>query len=161
MKPAPDKIKIVAQYEKRGIRAFLNFLKREQIFDISDGNVKNWKKFSEAYVQVGQSAEVSDQGNKLTCASHAMGKVLVEILNNFTLDCDQKKIIDDLIKNVQPNEEAVPIHKFNFKKFDLEFWDWDINLGKGSLKTRTEGPLNLPQIFLPNPLFLLLNPPSF
>ena len=123
MKSEPNNIKIVAKYEKRGIKAFLKFLKREKIFDISDGNVKQWKKFSGAYVQVGQPAEVSDQGTKLTCASHAMGKVLVEILNNFYLDCDQKKIIEDLITNVQPTGEAVPIYKFNFSKIDLEFWD--------------------------------------
>ena len=33
------------------------------------------------------------------------------------------KIIEDLIKNVQPTEEAVPIYRFNFSKIDLEFWD--------------------------------------
>ena len=56
-------------------------------------------------------------------------------LNNFDLDCDQKKIIEDLIKNVQPNEEAVPIYKFNFKKVDLEFWDNNLRQGWDSKVT--------------------------
>ena len=56
-------------------------------------------------------------------------------LNNFDLDCDQKKIIEDLIKNVQPNEEAVPIYKFNFKKVDLEFWENNLRQGWDSKVT--------------------------
>jgi len=60
-----------------------------------------------------------------TCSSHAVGKAIVEILNNFNLNCDQKKITDDLINLVQPDLAPVAINKFNTTKFDLQYWNKD------------------------------------
>ena len=107
--------------KKIGIKAFDDALRIKKIFDIKAKKLKPFQDF--IHFPVGQPSVVSNQGTKPTCASHAMGKVVVEILNNFNLNCSQTKIIDDLIRIVQPDEEPVTIYKFNFTNIDLSFWE--------------------------------------
>ena len=52
-----------------------------------------------------------------------MGKVVVEVLNGFNLDCNQNKVIDNLVNVVQPDKEPIPIPDFHNQQIDLEFWD--------------------------------------
>ena len=49
----------------------------------------------------------------LVCASHAIGKAVVEILDIIGWDADQEKIIADLVAIVQPNQQAENPDKFN------------------------------------------------
>ena len=63
------------------------------------------------------------QGQEYTCASHAVGKAVVEILDGFVLDCDQEKIIEKLIQTVQPNKNPVQITDFEDKQIDVYFWE--------------------------------------
>jgi len=45
----------------------------------------------------------SDQGQSLTCSSHAIGKAMLDILDKFGWNADQEEIIRALIAEVQPN----------------------------------------------------------
>merc|ERR1712212_184470 len=54
--------------------------------------------------KTGALASPSNQGRQgLTCASHAVGKAILEILDYVGWDADQKTIIDCLIKKFQPD----------------------------------------------------------
>ena len=53
---------------------------------------------------VSQPSVASDQGREDTCASHAVGKATVEIVDGFSLNCDQEKIIDALIIDTKIHE---------------------------------------------------------
>jgi len=55
----------------------------------------------------------------LVCASHAVGKAIVDILDSIGWDAEQKKIIDDLIAKVQPNGQAENPDKFNGVKIKV------------------------------------------
>ena len=113
---------MVTEQKKGGIKSFKDALRQKEIFDISDKKMKKIQEFI-VHFPVGQPAVFSDQGTDPTCASHAMGKVLVEILNKYDLDCSQDKIIDDFISLVQPDKQPVTINKFNFTNIDLKFWE--------------------------------------
>ena len=119
---ASDFDNLKTKAETQGKDSFIQFLRRKKIFDISDRRLKPLQQFT-AQVPPGQPAVVSDQGNDPTCSSHAVGKVIVEILDSFNLDCDQEKIIDHLVNIVQPDKEPVPIYEFNNQQIDLEFWE--------------------------------------
>ena len=70
----------------------------------------------------GQTSVVSDQGTEPTCASHAIGKAIVEIIDGFNMDCDQKNIIQELIKTVQPSRQPSYISEFCNKSIEVEIW---------------------------------------
>merc|ERR1711892_432474 len=55
----------------------------------------------------------------LVCASHAVGKAIVEILDSIGWNAEQKKIINDLIAKVQSNGQAENPDKFNGVKFKV------------------------------------------
>ena len=65
---------------------------------------------------------MSDQENEDTCASHAVGKAIVEIIDGFRIDSDQENIIDELIKTVQPGRQATFIREFANKSIEIEIW---------------------------------------
>ena len=90
----------------------------KQILDI------NTKDFIDPYdpLAPGIPPTFSDQGQKPVCASHAVGKAVVYILDVAGYDCDQKKIIDTLIQNVQPNETPTPIDEFHRQQVSIEVW---------------------------------------
>ena len=84
----------------------------------------------------GTAAIPSNQGNDATCASHAVGKAVVEILDGFGLDCDQTQVIENLIERMQPNKEALSIERFHLKPCDVVVW------GKG----QSDDKKNLPSM---------------
>ena len=64
----------------------------------------------------------SDQGQKPVCASHAVGKAVVGILDDAHYDCDQEKVIKTLIQNVQPDQTPTPIDEFHRQQVPIEVW---------------------------------------
>ena len=68
----------------------------------------------------GQTSVVSDQGTELTCVSHAIGKAIVEIIDGFNMDCDQKNIIQELIKTVQPGCQPSYISEFSNESIEVK-----------------------------------------
>merc|ERR1719320_649275 len=63
--------------------------------------------------KTGALASPSNQGQTLTCASHAVGKAVLEILDSVGWDADQNIIIDTLIKKFQPDHEPENPDVFN------------------------------------------------
>ena len=63
--------------------------------------------------KTGAQASPSNQGQYHTCASHAVGKAILEILDSVGWDADQNIIIDALIKKFQPNLEPENPDIFN------------------------------------------------
>jgi len=64
--------------------------------------------------KTGALASPSNQGRQgLTCASHAVGKAILEILDYVGWDADQETIIDSLIKKFQSNLQAENPDIFN------------------------------------------------
>ena len=119
---ASDFENLKTRAETQGKDSFLNYLRRKKIFDIRDRRLKPLQQFT-SHDFVGQPAVVGDQGQDPTCASHAVGKAVVEVLNGFNLECNQDKIIDTLVNVVQPDKTCVQIQEFNHQQIDLEFWD--------------------------------------
>ena len=72
-----------------------------------------------------------------TCAIHAVGKAVVEILDGFGLDCDQTQVVKNLIERVQPNKKAVSIERFHMKPCDVVVWR------KGQSDDKKKKSLNL------------------
>jgi len=63
--------------------------------------------------KTGAQAFPSNQGETLTCASHAVGKAILEILDSVGWDADQKTIIDALIEKFQRNGQPENPDIFN------------------------------------------------
>jgi len=62
--------------------------------------------------KTGSLASSSDQSG-LTCASHATGKAILELLHRAGWDAKQQDIIDALVEKVQPSGQAENPDKFN------------------------------------------------
>ena len=88
--------------------SLLNLLRQRKTYDIHARVDKSVDLIGAQPELTGQSSVVSDQGTEPTCSSHAVGKAIVEIIDGFTMDCDQDKIIEDLIKTV-PCSQAVKL----------------------------------------------------
>ena len=93
--------------------------------------------FNMDQVLVGQPAVVSDQGREGTCASHAVGKAVVDILDSMDDDCDQDKIIENLVEKVQPNRDGARITDYMDKQIDVVYWE------KGLESTATQARITL------------------
>ena len=52
------------------------------------------------------------QGKDPDCASHAVGGCVEEIIDSFDLDCDHRKIYEDLREKKQSNGEPLYISEF-------------------------------------------------
>ena len=84
---------------------FLDALKLRKIYDVRTKQPSTMPLGFSPLASAGQPAVVSDQGNNMTCSSHAVGKAGVEIIDGLGMDCDQDKIIQDLITTVQPKKQ--------------------------------------------------------
>ena len=102
---------------------FLATLKARKIYDIKSKRATTMPPGFSLLASAGQPAVVSNQGNNLTCASHAMGKGVVEIINGHGMDCDQDKIIQDLITTVQPQKQPRHIDDFSNQSIDIDVWE--------------------------------------
>ena len=100
--------------------SFFKALRQRKIYDIQNRVDKSVDLIGAPPELTGQSSVVSDQGTELTCSSHAVGKAIVEIIDGFTMDCDQDKIIEDLIKTVQPGRQATYIQEFANNSIEVE-----------------------------------------
>jgi len=63
--------------------------------------------------KTGAMAYPSNQGQTLTCASHAVGKAILEILDSVGWDADQQTIIDALVEKFQRNGQPENPDIFN------------------------------------------------
>ena len=104
---------------------FKNYLRRQEYFDIVSQQVKFLYDKTEPGPPSGQPAVVSNQGNAPTCSSHAVGKCIVDIIDSYGLNCDQEAVIKALIKEVQPDQKAEYIHRFNKRSIDVNVWAKD------------------------------------
>ena len=98
---------------------FLDTLKLRKIYDVRTKQPSTMPLGFTPLASAGQPAVVSNQGNNLTCASHAVGKGVVEIINGLGMDCDQDKIIQDLITTVQPQKQPCHIDDFSNQPIDI------------------------------------------
>ena len=103
--------------------SFINALRQRETYDIQSKVDKSVDSIGAVPELTGQSSVVSDQGTELTCASHAVGKAIVEIIDGFRFDSDQEKIIEDLIKTVQPSLQPTFILEFANKSIEIEIWN--------------------------------------
>ena len=55
----------------------------------------------------------------MTCASHAVGKAILEILDSLGWDVEQQSIIDALISKVQPHGQPENLDIFNNKEIKV------------------------------------------
>ena len=102
---------------------FLTTLKARKIYDVHSKQATTMAPGFIPLAATSQPAVVSDQGNNMTCASHAVGKGVVEIIDGLGMDCDQDKIIQDLITTVQPQKQPRHIDDFSNKSIDIEVWE--------------------------------------
>ena len=93
--------------------SFINALRKRETYDIQSKVDKSVDAIGAPPELMGQPSVVSNQGTEDTCASHAVGKAIVEIIDRFRLNTDQDKIIEDLIKTVQPGRQETFIREFN------------------------------------------------
>ena len=96
------------------------FLKKKEFYNILKQEVQNVGK-TKPYSA--QPPKESDQGTSGTCGSHSMGKVIVDIANQFGLDCDQDEIIENLIKAFQPDKHPINLENFHQKNIVIKLWD--------------------------------------
>ena len=68
---------------------FLATLKARKIYDVNSKKATTMAPGFIPLAATSQPAVVSDQGNNETCASHAVGKAVVEIIDGLGMDCDQ------------------------------------------------------------------------
>ena len=106
----------------------LEYLSKGEFFDI----VKQTQQSTSSPPQPppGHPPTPDFQGNFPTCTSHAIGKVIVEILDRFGFNCVQQKVVDALIAQVQPFKQAVHLFYFNNEKIAITFWDKEDTIEK-------------------------------
>lgn len=111
------------------LNIFLNQMRKKEFFNVYSKAPEKFGIDTSFPIQVGQPASFSDQGLMPTCASHALGKAVVSILDSFGLDCDQESIIKELIDKVQPFSRSINqgqfLYKFNRMSCSIEIWDPD------------------------------------
>ena len=105
------------------VALFVAYLKSNKFYDIRNKEVRVRSPETEPRPQVAQPANPDNQGRSHTCASHAVGKAIVEIIDNFGLDCAQDEIIETLIKRIQPKKKAAYISDFNKLLIPVKVWD--------------------------------------
>ena len=79
------------------------------------------KDFQPIFLQFGAPARVSYH-NAPICASHAVGKCVVDIIDSFGLDSDQEEVIKALVEKVQPDNAAHYIQEFNNESIEVNVW---------------------------------------
>merc|ERR1719320_764081 len=70
--------------------------------------------------KTGAMAFPSNQGQTLTCASHAVGRAILEILDSVGWDADQQSIIDALIVKYQPRGQPENPDIFNNEEIKVK-----------------------------------------
>ena len=102
---------------------FLDALKLRKIYDVRTKQPTTMPLGFSPLASAGQPAVVSNQGNNMTYSSHAVGKAGVEIIDGLGMDCDQDKIIQDLITTVQPQKLPCHIDDFSNQSIDIDVWE--------------------------------------
>merc|ERR1712227_1138391 len=116
-------IEALKTYKNRKIAAMAKIQEFEKYLNKREFYCYFTKKLKEIRIEFGASAAVSDQGSVPFCASHAVGKCVVDIIDGFGLDCDQDKVIQTLAEAVQSDGEAHHIQEFNDELIDVEVWE--------------------------------------
>ena len=105
------------------LKKFVETMRKREFYDVFT------KKTREVtYVRnnpaAGGPAVNSNQGLAYTCTSHSVGMAIVEILNDFGLDCDQEKVIKTLENTIHPDKsQGFHIEFFHFKPIVIELWE--------------------------------------
>ena len=102
--------------------SFFKTLTQRKTFDIQSKVDKIVDLVGAPPVPLGQPPVVSNQGNEDTCASHAVGKAIVDIIDGFNMDMHQPKLTEKLIKTVQPSRRPTFIREFCNKPIEVEIW---------------------------------------
>ena len=111
------------------IKEYLDYLATRTFYDIKRGKVRILSERTEPRGRAGQCYTGGQQEeNKTTCASHAVAGCVVELIDIFGLDCNQKKITEALRETVQPDGLPAWINVFNnVKSILVEVEDKDTN----------------------------------
>ena len=111
---------LLSQSQQQNPHDLLQRLRRKEYFDVYEGKTKVWD--GNRPLPPSQPAIPSDQLDKETCSSHAVGKAVVELFNDYGYDCDQDDIIEQLEKNVQPDGKAEHVENFHEHSVVVRFW---------------------------------------
>ena len=118
---------------ENGPENILSVLRERKFYNIAAEEVQIWR--GKESLPPSHPAP-SNQGSKLTCSSHALGKAVTEIFNGHHYECDQDDIIKQLEQNVQPEGHPQFLEKFIEKTAIVKFWRKGLESSSKSVEVR-------------------------
>ena len=105
------------------LKKFVETMKKREYYDVLKKKTMKVEYENNVPAPCGVAVN-SNQGVAFTCSSHSVGKAIVEILNDFGLQCNQNKIIETLENTIHPDkDEGFHIEYFHFKPIVIEVWE--------------------------------------